>query len=214
MKLKYKNWQDISINVFDKLKGINSNIKDEIDVIDSNAELLSILCDCSVDDILNLSTSDFSKLLNESDFIKYMPKVDIKDKYTLNGKKYELFLSMKKITVAQYIDFQTYIKDREKYFKELLSVFIIPKGKKYNEDYDVAEVIEDIGNYLSVVDANSIMFFFVLLYQSLTKVILNYLIKTLKKNKKMTQAEREKIEKAIIELRKAQDSFKNGNGFI
>lgn len=214
MKLKYKSWQDISINVFDKLKGVNSNIKDEIDVIDSNAELLAVLCDCSVDDILNLSTSDFSKLLSEITFIKNMPKVDIKDKYTLNGKKYELFLSMKNMTVAQYIDFQTYIKDREKYFKQLLSVFIIPKGKKYNEDYDVEEVINDIGNYLSVVDANSIMFFFVLLYQSSTKVILNYLIKTLKKNKKMTQAEREKTEKAIIELKKAQDLFRNGNGFI
>ena len=84
-------------------------------------------------------------------------------------------------------------------------------------------MINDIGDHLSIVDANSIMFFFVILYQSLTKVILTYLIKELKKMKKknldkeMIEKKEQAIEelrKAIKELRKAMDLPPNGNGYI
>lgn len=211
MKLKYKNWNDISVNTFKRLRDIKTDIHSDIDALEANISLLSILCDCSEDEISGLSTSNFSKLLQQTDFLKSLPKIDIKDKYVINGKKYELFLTMQEMNVAQYIDFQTYFKDKDKYFNELLSVFLIPKGKKYNEGYNIAEVINDIGEHLSILDANSIMFFFVISFQSLTKVTLNSLIKRLKKMK--NEVEKEKLEKAITELKKVQD-LADGVGII
>lgn len=211
MKLKYKNWTDINVNTFKRLRDIKTDIHSDIDALEANISLLSILCDCSEDDISNLNTSTFTKLLQQTDFLKSLPKIDIKDKYVINGKKYELFLTMKEMSVAQYIDFQTYFKEKDKYFNELLSIFLIPKGKKYNEGYDIAEVINDIGEHLSILDANSIMFFFVISFQSLTKVTLNSLIKRLKKMK--NEVEKEKLEKAITELKKIQ-VLVDGVGFI
>lgn len=214
IELKYKSWNDISINTFNKLREIKINSNDSIELLDSNIALLSILCDVDEDTIADLTTSEFSTLLSQTTFLKDMPKVKIQEYYKINGKEYQVFLSMKNMTVSQYIDFQTFYKEQDKYFKELLACFIIPKGKKYGEDYDVQEVIDDIGNHLSIVDANSILFFFVLLYQSLTKATLTYSIRQMKKaRKKMNKEEQEKIDMAIAEMKRAMTLVGNGYGY-
>ena len=214
IELKYKSWNDISINTFNKLKEIKINSNDSLELLDSNIALLSILCDVDEDTIADLTTSEFSTLLSQTTFLKDMPKVKIQEYYKINGKEYQVFLSLKNMTVSQYIDFQTFYKDQDKYYKELLACFIIPKGKKYGEDYDVQEVIDDIGNHLSIVDANSILFFFVLLFQSLTKATLTYSIRQMKKaRKKMNKEEQEKIDMAIAEMKRAMTLVGNGYGY-
>ena len=214
IELKYKSWKEISVNTFNKLKDIKVNSNDSLEVLDSNIALLSILCDVDEDTIASLTTSEFSTLLNQTEFLSTLPKVKIQDTYTINGNEYEVFLTLKDMSVAQYIDFQTFYKDQDKYFKELLACFLIPKGKKYGEDYDTQKVIDDIGNHLSIVDANSILFFFVLLYQSLTKAMLTYSIRQMKKaRKKMNKEEQEKIDLAIAETKRAMTLVGNGYGY-
>lgn len=214
MELKYKSWNDISINTFNKLKKIKINSNDSIELLDSNIALLSILCDVDEDTIASLTTSEFSTLLSQTTFLSTLPKVKIQDTYAINGNKYEVFLTLKDMSVAQYIDFQTFYKDQEKYYKELLACFLIPKGKKYGEGYDIQKVIDDIGNHLSIVDANSILFFFVLLFQSLTKATLTYSIRQMKKaRKKMNKEEQEKIDMAIAEMKRAMTLVENGYGY-
>lgn len=216
MDLKYKSWKDININTFDKLKNITlSDDKSDLVGLNTNIELLSILCDCDEDDIANLTTSEFSYLLSQTEYLKEMPKVDINDTYILNGTEYKVFLTLKEMSVAQYIDFQTFFKEKEKYLKELLSIFLIPKGKKYGEGYSIDDTIKEIGEHLSIVEAKSILFFFIILYQSLTKVTLDCSIKDLKKVMKKTknEDEKEKLNMAIMEMEKAKASVKNGLGF-
>lgn len=214
IELKYKSWNDISINTFNKLKDIRVNSNDTIEVLDSNITLLSILCDVDEDTIASLTTSEFSTLLSQTKFLSTLPKVKIQDTYTINGNEYKVFLTLKDMSVAQYIDFQTFYKDQDKYYKELLACFLIPKGKKYGEDYDIQKVIDDIGNHLSIVDANSILFFFVLLFQSLTKATLTYSIRQMKKaRKKMNKEEQEKIDLAIAEMKRAMTLVENGYGY-
>lgn len=220
MELKYKNWKEISINRFKKLQDVISDVPVTDDAtlnnINSNIAMLSVLCDVDEDTIASLSTSEFVKLVNDSNFLSDMPKVKITDTYVINGKVYKVFLSLKNMSVAQYIDFQTFYKDYDKYTRELLACFLIPEGKRYGEDYDIAEVITDIGEHLSIVDANSILFFFVILYQSLTKTTLNCSIKDMKKmmRKEKNKEQRMKMEQAIMELKKARDLVANGNGFF
>ena len=95
-------------------------------------------------------------------------------------------------------------------------MFLIPQNKKYGEDYDIDEVINDIGEYLSIVDAHSIMFFFVLLFQTLTRVMMDCSIKDLKKMKKKQKNKEEitKLETAITEIEKIKHLVKNGIGYI
>ena len=216
MELRFKKWNDISIDIFNKLKAIDYKRGDDFEELNANISLLSILCGVEEDEIAKLTTGEFNKLLIQTEFLKEMPKVKIQDKYIINGNKYEVFLSLKKMSVAQYIDFQTYYKDVKKYFKELLSVFLIPQGKKYGEGYDIDITIKEIGEHLSIVDANSILFFFAILFQSLTKTMLTYSIKDMKKMKKKmkSQEEIEKMEMAIQQMEKAKDLVINGAGFI
>ena len=220
MELKYKNWKEININTFKKLQDVISDVPVTDDAtlnnINSNIAMLSVLCDVDEDTIASLSTSEFVRLVNDSNFLSDMPKVKITDTYVINGKVYKVFLSLNNMSVAQYIDFQTFYKEYDKYTRELLACFLIPEGKRYGEDYDIAEVITDIGEHLSIVDANSILFFFVILYQSLTRVTLNCSIKDMKKmmRKEKNKEQRMKMEQAIMELKKARDLVVNGNGFI
>lgn len=216
MELKFRNWEEISVNTFSRLRNIDyKQDGGEFEMLNANIELLSILCDCDEDVISNLTTSEFTYLLNQTTFLKDMPKVKIEDTYIINGTTYKVFLSLKQMSVAQYVDFQTYFKDQQKYFKELLSVFLIPKGMKYGEGYNIDDTINDIGEYLSIVDANSILFFFAILFQSLTKVTLDCSIKDMKKMmKKMTNKEEiEKMEMAIKEMEKAKALTKSGIGY-
>ena len=220
MELKYKNWKEISINTFKKLQVALKDviITDDatLNNINSNIAMLSVLCDVDEDTIASLSTSEFVKLVNDSNFLSDMPKVKITDTYVINGKVYKVFLSLKNMSVAQYIDFQTFYKEYDKYTRELLACFLIPEGKRYGEDYDIAEVITDIGEHLSIVDANSILFFFVILYQSLTKTTLNCSIRDMKKmmRKEKNKEQKMKMEQAIMELKKARDLVANGNGYF
>ena len=219
MKLKYKNWEEITVNVFEKLNNAIEAVEEtgnsDIDLLNKQIAILSVLCDVDEDAIADLSTSEFGELVLQTEFLNETPKKNIINKVVLNGKEYEIFLSVQEMTMAQYIDYQTYFPQREKKFKEILSIFILPKGKKYGEGYLVEDVIKDIGEYLPITDANNIMFFFALAFQSLTKVTLTSLTKDLKKVMKK-EKDKEKVEKmkeAIMKIQEAQSLVENGDGF-
>ena len=97
----------------------------------------------------------------------------------------------------------------------MLSVFLIPKGKKYGE-YDLEEVISDIYNYFPIADARAVSFFFTLVLQSLTKATLISLERRTKKELKKTKTkeEKEKIEMLLETIRLSKDSIPNGIGHI
>lgn len=215
IKLKYKSWNDITVDVFEKIKKINPNVYDDFDALNANVELISILCDVDEDVISNLSCSEFTKLLQETSWVQDTPKVDINDKYIINGKQYKLFLELRNMSMSQYIDFQQLMQDSEKNFKQLLACFLIPEPyKKYGDGYDVMDVINDVGS-MPICDAKSIMVFFSLQYQSLTKAMLTYSIRKMKKARKAmkTQEEREKIDLAIEEMKMAVSLVESGDGF-
>ena len=218
VELKYKNWDEISINTFEKLQGLFNLEKtgdEQIDNLNMNITMLSILCDVDEDTIADLPVNEFTELSKQCMFINEMPKAKIKDKYEINGQMYEVQLNVEDMTMNQYIDFQTFIKEKDKYLKNICACFLLPVGKKYGEGYKISKVVEDIGNSFSIVDAHSIFFFFTLLFQSLTVATLRCLEKKMKRGmKKMTKAEREMTEKAIMAVRETMSLLKNGGGLF
>lgn len=217
MELKYKNWNDITIGVYKELNEILKfeRTDDEImDEVNLSIALLSTLCDADEDEVASLTINDFKALAAQCAFLNEMPKVRIKDKYTINGKEYRVQYNVQDMTMAQYIDYQTFVKERDKYLSNIIACFLIPKGKKYGDDYNLQEVVDDIEQYFSIVDAHSVCFFFMMLFQSLTKTMLTFLVKKMKKGmKKMTQEEKEKTQEAIDHLNKVISLVKNGDGF-
>lgn len=213
MELKHKNWSEISIKKFDEIKNaLKTNFNKELE---ANLAMLSILCDVDIQEIENLPLTEFSKLLKQTDFIAKMPKVDIKDKYVINGKKYNVCLSVNKMTTAQYIDYQTFGKDIDGNLKNLVSVFLIPEGKRYGE-YDLENVIDELYNNMPIADAYSVCFFFTLQLQSLTKVTFSYLERKIRKEmkKEKDKIRKEKIMMGLEQIQRVKHLLNDGAGCI
>ena len=195
------NYNDLTVGKYQEIMVV---LKGKVvDEYATNIQLVSILSDMSEDDVLNLGLSEY-KVLNQklSFLLVEPPKRMIANMYKIGGFELETMLDVRKMTVAQYVDYQTFVKDVDKYLIEMLSVFLIPKGMKYNEGYDIVEVQRAIRDNLSIVDAMSLSAFFLLWSQSLIKATLTYLTKQMKKMKRTMKKpmEIQKMEEAIANL--------------
>lgn len=165
-------WEKISIRKYEEITRVLDSNDDDLN---KNLQLLSIVKDIPFEDIENMPLPQVRKMMGDISFINNPPKSKkkIPDSIDINGRKYEIFKNTRNISISQYIDFQNYLKMGGK-IEQLLSVFIIPKGRKYGDGYDVVEVIDDIYNSMDISNAMNISFFFRNQLLRLTKVILTY----------------------------------------
>lgn len=114
------------------------------DMQEIQAEWLAIYADTDLDTIMNYPLTKYHKLVEKfyadyySDFSKAEPA--IKDKYTAGDMVLVPMLDFTQITVAQMMDFSVLSTDPIENIEKLLAIFLIPKGKKYNDGYDLMEV--------------------------------------------------------------------------
>lgn len=210
MELKKKtSWRDISINEYYVLKDI---IEDEtLENYEKEVKLIGFINNMTDDEVWNLDITKFRELQVNSTWIyefNFKQNKTFK-KITLKDSKYDIDINLQHFTVAQYIDFQTFWPKASTNMREvignILACFIIPKGHKYNEGYDVTELIEDIKNEIDIMTANEILFFFLSTYQILTKITLNYLrwqMKKMKKNKKIDQTKVNELQEHLQTIEK------------
>lgn len=213
IELKYKNWEEISLGKFNEIESV---VKSDLSDIDRVSYLLTVLTETDLQTIEGLTMVEYGRLANEMSFIYDMPKVEIKEEYIINGKEYYLSTDFRNFTAGQYIDFQTLYKDLENNKHKLLAVFLIPKGHKYCDDYNVDNVAEEIEQHLSIVDATACMLFFSLLYKGLTIATLTYSIKMMKKEmrKEKNNELKMKMKKAIQKTEESLHLLKSTVGSL
>ena len=193
------NWTDVSLKKYIELKDLylDPELSDE----DRLIYQIKILFDV---DPLKLKPTELHKYINEMKFLgEKVPKMKIKSTYVLGGNTYTLKKDLKDFNVSMWIDWTNFLKegsDIDNYAK-LLSVFFFPEGKDvkdYGEGYEIEQVRNDINNYLSIPEANSIASLF-LTYQ---KGLL--LLSLLSTKRKILKAPLEKKEKKRVkkEMRK------------
>ena len=108
------------------------------------AELLAIYADTDVDSVMSYPLTKYHKLVERfyndyfTDFSHAEPA--IKDKYTAGDMVLIPMLDFTQITVAQMMDFSVLSTDPIENIEKLLAIFLIPKGKKYNDGYDLMQV--------------------------------------------------------------------------
>lgn len=133
---------------------------DERDNIDKATSILRVLTGWTEADLENLSVPEYSALASGCGWLyEQVPVVETKKEYKV-GDFILCTSDAEKLTFAQYIDFQTFVKDADKYLIEMLSALLVPKGKRYNEGYSVKEVQDSIRAYLPTDDAISLVAFF------------------------------------------------------
>lgn len=163
MELLYKNWNEITINGFNRLQEILSD--DDLIEIEKNIELIKFFTGLEDNEVLKLPVGDSEVILAEINkiFSSELPKTstDKIESIKLNGTKYKITKKIDKLTVGQYIDFQNYISGGEKNLAEILSVFLVPEGFEYGEGYDTTEVITILKEKLDIITARGLFNFFI-----------------------------------------------------
>ena len=137
--------------------------KDEsVDELTQQVKTISILTGLSEHDVLTLPILEYKELAGKTKFLEkgYDGNLQVAKSYGLGGFELIPVKDFTKITTAQYVDFQTFSKEGDKYFVETLSTMMIPKGKKYNDGYEIADVHNAIRDNLSVADVLSLSAFF------------------------------------------------------
>lgn len=182
-------WQDVNVKTFKQIQDYISTTQDGN--IEQSVHLLSLIEGKDEDTYFNMPIKQLTEEFAKLKFMECTPQAaKVKNTYKINGTEYVLTTNLQEMTVAQYIDYQVYIKNPQQYMQEMLTVFLIPKGKKYNEDYDVAAAAQDMGD-LPIEDAYGISFFLTTLLRSLTKVTtssaLRKMLKELKRVKDETK---------------------------
>lgn len=177
MKLKYNSTGELPLSKYLKtLEIFNDTYMSDLD---KNIEILAIYTDTSVDDILKLRPEEVGvHLADMSNVISsYKPSNSKHPKnIKINDQVYNVNYNIGKLNMAQYIDFQQTIVNKNylENLPALLSIFIIPKGHKYNDDYDILELRNILENNMTLDEALSIVFFLKTKSISLIKLKLLY----------------------------------------
>ena len=165
-------WKDIKYRTF-------LDIREAANIEDENERVFAIMEAVFGEDVLDLPLKDFNEKCKELQFLQKEIPNDLHVKVIkVNGREYYFDGLLGKITTAQYIDFQNYQKNNDE--QKVFSVFIIPKGHKYNDGYDMEQVFNDILD-IPVPVLFSASFFFSRQFELFIRIFRRYSIKQMKK---------------------------------
>ena len=191
-------WTELSLKKYNEIKDLYL----DPDLSDEDRLILQIRILFDVDP-LKLKTSELHKYINEMKFLgSKIPKMKIKKEYQLGNNTYTLKKDLRDVTVAQWIDWQNFLKDGSDTdnYANLLSIFFFPKGEtEYGDGYDIEQVRQDINNHLSIAEAMSISSFFLTYRKALS---IRFLLYTRKQTLKapLTKEQKKKVKKEMRKL--------------
>ena len=193
-------WKDMPVGMFKRLLQVDDKSEDRA------FEVVAVLCDTTVDDILDRPLAEVKKMRADTKFLEKPPKVHlVKDRYRLGDTTYVFNADYTDVTVNQYIDFVNTPKDTE-HISEILSVFLIPNGCKYGKGYKLEKAVQDIDRYLGYEDANSLSAFFLgrwVLYLRSVERATRKALRRAVKEKVITKAEMEEAMRRVEAFRTA-----------
>lgn len=202
------NYRDLPIGLYLEICDIDR--REDLEDISKQVSIISVLTGMAEEDIYNLPLEEYRELAAKTRYLSHPYEGEILTAKNYIVGKFTLVPveDYRKITTAQYIDFQTFAKDAERNIVEILSCMLIPKGKKYNQDYDVLEVQKALREHLCVADALSLLAFFFVQYRQSIKDSLTY-----SREMAMRLRDPEKKRRMLREIQKEEDRLlKLGDG--
>ena len=183
----------------------------EMDEIDRRVKIIGILTGLTDDEVLNLPLPQFTEYSAAAKFLddfcpdNLIPAVS--RSYCIGGFVLLPVTDMRKITAAQYIDFQTFSKDKERNLVEMLSCFLVPRGMQYNDGYDIMDVHRAIREELSVAEVLALLAFFFKSWVTSIRDTLSYSVRAA-----MMIEDKATREKMLNRIRAFQHSMTVGDG--
>ena len=198
-------WDNITIEKYYTIMDILNDETD--DDITKNVKLVAILLDKDEEEIWDMDLSEAGDYISR---LMFLNKFDIPSHPNMNiklpGYDLKVMKDVTKINVAQYVDFQNFVKlPLREGMDKLLSIFLIPEGFKYNDGYDIIEVQKTIRENLSFRVAEGLLGFFIEKYGKLLIHSLVYCRRQVRKTKDPEMMER--LEKTEKEIQQKLDSL-------
>ena len=201
------NYRDLPIGMYLDICDIDR--RQDLEELHKQVSIISILSGVSEEDIYSMPIEDYKALAAKTHYLlrPYDGEVLIAKSYQIGKWHLIPVEDFRKITTAQYIDFQTFAKEGESRIVETLSTLLVPKGKDYNQGYDVLELQKELREHLSVADATSLLAFFFVQWQQLIKDSL-----TCCREEAMKIKDKDQRMKTLREIQKQEDLLINGVG--
>lgn len=197
------NYNSLTVGKYEAL--LRARADHEGDTNELNLHVLSILSDKTVDELLDLKVPEFRAMMDRAGFLCTAPRPsEVARQYRFGDLTLVPVTDIRKMTAAQYIDFQNFSNAGEGRQAELLSCFLVPKGMKYNDGYDILEVQQAIRDFMPVTAALGLLSFFL---RRLHRSTINTLRSSVKKMPKNKQTE-----ETIKATNRLIRSLQNGDG--
>ena len=208
MKKKEKNpfdWENITIEKYYEIKDILDDEED--DDITKNVKMVAVITDKDEDEVWSMDMAEAGEYISR---LQFLNKFELPDnpnmKFNLPGYQLKVMKDVSKISVAQYVDFQNFVKlPLREGMEKILSIFLIPEGCKYNEGYDIIDLQKVIREKSSFRVAEGLLSFFIEKYGELLIHSLVYCRRQVKKTKDPEMME--KFKKTEKEIQQKLDSL-------
>lgn len=208
MKKKEKNpfdWENITIEKYYEIKDILDDETD--DDITKNVKMVAVITDKDEDEVWSMDMAEAGEYISR---LQFLNKFELPDnpnmKFNLPGYQLKVMKDVSRISVAQYVDFQNFVKlPLREGMEKILSIFLIPEGCKYNEGYDIIDLQKVIRENISFRVAEGLLSFFIEKYGELLIHSLVYCRKQIRKTKNPEMME--KFKKTEKELQQKLDSL-------
>lgn len=202
------NYNRLTLGQYMEIQAIS---KDEsLEEIERQAQILSVLTGVAEEELLHLPIVEYKELVARSAFLnpENITYHQVAKKYILGGFELIPVRDFRRLETCQYIDFQTYAPDLDRYLVEFLSVILVPKGHRYNEGYDILDVQKAIREEMSVSDGISLAGFFLTWCRKSIQDSLNY-----SKREAMGIKDRKKREEILKRIEEQERRLEtNGDG--
>ena len=206
-----QNYNDLPLGKYLEILDIPTDLPE----MDFKVRVIALLADVSEDTILDQPLPRTMEQARSVNFLTQpLPKADgkrIASSYRLGDLELVPVKDVRKWTTAQFVDFQTFIRDQKATaLPELYSCVLVPKGHTYGNGYDIADVHRAIREHLPVTAAQEISAFFLRQFGRLSRSILISSLPDLRKMAR-TNTKAKEMQKKVTEL---LPLLKSGDGWL
>lgn len=198
-------WENISIDKYYEIKDILDDEED--DDITKNVKLVAVMLDKDEQEVWDMDMAQAGDYISRLQFLgKFELPKHPNMKIKLPGYDLVVIKDLTKINVAQYVDFQNFIKmPLREGMEKILSIFLIPENHKYNDGYDIIDLQKVIRENLSFRVAEGLLGFFMEKYGKSLIHSLVYCRRQVRKTKNPEMME--KLKKTEKEVQQKLDNL-------
>ena len=198
-------WENITIEKYYKIKDILDDETD--DDITKNVKLVAVITNKDEQEVWDMDMAEAGNYISRLQFLnKFELPKNPNMKIKLPSYDLVVIKDLTKINVAQYVDFQNFVKmPLRESMEKILSIFLIPEGCSYNTGYDILDLQKEIRENLSFRVAEGLLSFFIEKYGKSLIHSLVYCRRQVKKTKDKEMMEN--LEKTEKEIQQKLDSL-------